>query len=456
MDNILDIRTGGRRSHEDLAAERAVLGAVLADNTIVASVAEVVHPDDFASPAHAQIFAAMLKLDGSSRQVDHLTLAEELKVLGQLAAVGGPAYLMSLDQVVPVPGNAIQYARIVKDQAIRRRLAGVGREIQDLASQDTGELDALLDEAERKVFLLAEKKREGDLRPVSELMEHTLDLLDKMKAASTGITGLSTGYVDLDHQLTGLHPGELIILAARPGVGKTSFAMNMATHAALTDDPKAVAIFSLEMPSDQLLMRLLASSARVDMKKLRGGRLTPHDEEKFQEMAGKLYNAPIYIDDSGGLSPFDLRAKARRLKQRDPRLALIVIDYLQLMHQKGKVESRQLEIAEISRALKQLAKELEVPIIALSQLSRKVEERKGGKPMLSDLRESGAIEQDADVVMFIHREDQTDGEGGGEPRTSTAIPVQLIIAKQRNGPIGEIDLIFLSEYTRFESRARGE
>ncbi|MFY0579117.1 replicative DNA helicase [Cystobacter fuscus] len=456
MDNILDIRTGTRRGHEDLAAERAVLGAVLADNSIFASLAEVVSTDDFASPAHAQIFAAMIKLDGSSRQVDHLTLAEELKVLGQLAAVGGPAYLMSLDQVVPVPGNAIQYAQIVKDQAIRRRLAGVGREIQELASQETGELEVLLDEAERKVFLLAEKKREGDLRPVSELMEHTLDLLDKMKTATTGITGLSTGYVDLDNQLTGLHPGELIILAARPGVGKTSFAMNIATHVALQEEARAAAIFSLEMPADQLLMRLLASCARVDMKKLRGGRLTPHDEEKFQEMAGKLYNAPLYIDDSGGLSPFDLRAKARRLKQRDPRLSLIIIDYLQLMHQKGKVESRQLEISEISRSLKQLSKELEVPIIALSQLSRKVEERKGGKPMLSDLRESGAIEQDADVVMFIHREDQGEGEGGGEVRTSSAIPVQLVIAKQRNGPIGDIDLVFLAEYTRFESRARVE
>ncbi|PTL82750.1 replicative DNA helicase [Vitiosangium sp. GDMCC 1.1324] len=455
MDNILDIRTGGRRSHEDLAAERAVLGAVLADNSLLDSLAEVVHPDDFASPAHAQIFEAMLKLTGSSRQVDHLTLAEELKVLGHLAAVGGPAYLMSLDQVVPVPGNAVQYAKIVKDQAIRRRLAGAGREIQELASQETGELDALLDEAERKVFLLAEKKRVGDLRPVSELMEHTLDLLDKMKGATTGITGLSTGYADLDQALTGLHGGELLILAARPGCGKTSFAMNIATHVGLADEPKAAAIFSLEMPADQLLMRLLASSARVDMKKLRGGRLTPHDEEKFQEMAGKLYNAPIYIDDSGGLSPFDLRAKARRLKQRDPRLSLIVIDYLQLMHQKGKVESRQLEIAEISRALKQLAKELEVPIIALSQLSRKVEERKGGKPMLSDLRESGAIEQDADVVMFIHREDQPEGEGG-EQRATTAIPVQLVIAKQRNGPICDIDLVFLAEYTRFESRARTE
>ncbi|MCP3099999.1 replicative DNA helicase [Myxococcus sp. K15C18031901] len=454
MENTLDLKDG-RKVHEDLAAERAVLGAVLADNSLIAAVGEVVHADDFSSPAHAQIFAAMIRLDGQQKQVDHLTLAEELKVLGQLVAVGGPAYLMRLDQVVPLASNAVQYANIVKDQALRRRLANVGREIQDLASQETGELEVLLDEAERKVFLLAEKKREGDLRPVSELMEQTLDLLDKMKSAATGVTGLSTGYLDLDNQLTGLHAGELIILAARPGIGKTSFAMNIAVHAALKEN-KAVGIFSLEMPADQLLMRLLASTARVDMKKLRGGRLSPHDEEKFQEMAGALYNAPIYIDDSGGLSPFDLRAKARRVKQKDPRLSLIVIDYLQLMHQKGKVESRQLEVAEISRALKQLAKELEVPIIALSQLSRKVEERKGGKPMLSDLRESGSIEQDADVVMFIHREETEEG-GEGQPQatSNTVIPVELIVAKQRNGPIGSVDLVFLAEYTRFESRSRG-
>lgn len=456
MSNVLD-GSAGRKVFEDLAAERAVLGAVLADNTLIADVAEVVHPDDFASPQHSAIFAAMLKLDGSAKQVDHLTLAEELKVLGHLAAVGGPAYLMTLDQGVPFTHNAVQYAEIVRDQALRRRLANVGREIQEMASQDSGDIEVVLDESERKLFLLAEKRREGDLRAVSELMEHTLELLDKMKASSSGVTGLSTGYLDLDNQLTGLHAGELIILAARPGIGKTSLAMNIATHAALEEDPKAVAIFSLEMPADQLLMRLLASSARVDMKKLRGGRLTQNDEEKFQEMAGKLYNAPIYIDDSGGLSPFDLRAKARRLKQKDPRLSLIVIDYLQLMHQKGKVESRQLEVSEISRGLKQLAKELEVPIIALSQLNRKVEERKGGKPMLSDLRESGSIEQDADVVMFIHREDEGEGGDGEEAAQSrTVIPVELIVAKQRNGPVGSVDLVFLSEFTRFESRARGE
>lgn len=458
MSNVLDIRTGRKQTHEDLAAERAVLGALLADPSIFALVAEKVTADDFANPAHAQIFEAIRRLDTASKQVDQLTVSEELKEMGQLAAVGGVAYLMSLDQAVPYVGNATQYAQIVKDQAVRRRLAQAGREIVDLASQETGEVGELLDEAQRKVFLLAEQRQSGELRPVSELMEQTLELLDKMKASATGITGLSTGFIDLDMQLTGLHAGELIILAARPGIGKTSLAMNVATHAALKED-KAVGIFSLEMPADQLLMRLLASCARVDMKKLRGGRLSPHDEEKFQEMAGQLYNAPLYIDDTGGLSPYDLRAKARRLKQKDPRLSLLVIDYLQLMHVKGRVESRQLEVAEISRSLKQLAKELEVPIIALSQLNRKVEERKGGKPMLSDLRESGAIEQDADVVMFIHREDEGEGEGGGggeEQRPSGAIPVELIVAKQRNGPVGSIDLVFLSEYTRFESRARGD
>jgi replicative DNA helicase len=420
-------------------------------------VAEVVHSDDFSSPQHGAIFLAMMKLDSTQRQVDHLTLSEELKVMGQLASVGGPAYLMALDQGVPLTHNAVQYAEIVRDQALRRRLANVGREILEMASQESGDVEVLLDESERKLFTLAEKRREGDLRAVSELMEQTLNLLDKMKASSSGVTGLSTGYLDLDQQLTGLHPGELIILAARPGIGKTSLAMNIAMHAALKEE-KAVAIFSLEMPADQLLMRLLASSARVDMKKLRGGRLTQNDEEKFQEMAGALYNAPIYIDDSGGLSPFELRAKARRLKQKDPRLSLVVVDYLQLMHQKGKVESRQLEVSEISRSLKQLAKELEVPVMALSQLNRKVEERKGGKPMLSDLRESGSIEQDADVVMFIHRDDQDEGGADGDEgsRSRTVIPVELIVAKQRNGPVGSIDLVFLSEFTRFESRVRGE
>ncbi len=444
---------------EDLAAERAVLGAVLANNEIFDQVAAQVESDDFAHPAHAKIFASMRSLFDKSASIDHLTLAEQLKVEGNLATVGGPAYLMSLDQVVPLAQNGEEYARIVKDHAIRRRLASAAREIQQLASGPQGELETLLDEAEQKIFQIADKRREGALKPVRELLEPTLALLEKMQQGGGGITGLPTGFVDLDKQLTGFHPGELIILAARPGVGKTSLVMNIGVHVAL-NEKKPVGIFSLEMPSEQLLMRLLASHARIEMGKLRGGRMSQLDHEKFAEAAGELHLAPLYIDDTGSLTPFDLRSKARRLKQQYPDgLGLLIVDYLQLMSSPTAAkESRQLEISQISRSLKQLAKELEVPIVALSQLSRKVEERKDGKPMLSDLRESGAIEQDADVVMFIHKENKDGEDGGGETDSGArrAIEVELIVAKQRNGPVGSIDLIFLGEYTRFESRVRGD
>lgn len=438
--------------HVDEAAERAVLGAVLADNQVMAQVSEVVIADHFSSLAHQQIFSAMQALDQRSSTIDHLTVAEELKTRGLLAQVGGAPYLMGLDQAVPLAQNAVQYARIVKDKAARRALAKAGREILELASQDIGEVDALLDDAQRKVLQIAENRKEGELRPMSELLPAALDVLDKMKQAGSSITGLATGFVDLDHMLTGLHGGELIILAARPGIGKTSLAMNVALHVA-SKEQKPVAVFSLEMPAEQLVVRLLASAARVDMRKLRGGRIVGQDQERIWEVAGQMAQDKMYIDDTGALSSYDLRAKARRLKDKEPELALIVIDYLQLMHQKGRVESRQLEIAEISRGLKQLAKELKVPIIALSQLNRKVEERKDGKPMLSDLRESGAIEQDADVVLFIHKEG--DDAESGAPKTGS-FPVELIIAKQRNGPTGFVELIFMSEFTRFESKARSE
>jgi replicative DNA helicase len=439
---------------QDVAAEKAVLGAVLMDNAVLANVQEVIIAEDFSHQAHSEIFTAFVQLDSRQERIDPLTVAEQLKITGKLAAIGGPGYLAQLDQSVPFSQNAVEYAKIIKNQSTRRGLALAGREIMDLASQEVGDVAELMDEAERKVFQLAEKRRTGDLRSMAELMGEALDLLDKMKKSASGITGTPTGFVDLDNQLTGLHGGELIILAARPGIGKTSLAMNIALHVAAKEN-MAVAVFSLEMPSVQLLTRLLATHAKIDMKKLRGGRLSPHDEERISEAANELFNLKFYVDDSGGLSSFDLRAKARRLKQKEPNLGLIVIDYLQLMHQKGKVESRQLEVSEISRALKQLAKELNVPIMALSQLNRKVEERKGGKPMLSDLRESGAIEQDADVVMFIHREDDG-GEEGAPPSDAqkTVIPVEIVIAKQRNGPVGSVDMLFLAEFTRFESRSR--
>ncbi|MCL2178901.1 MAG: replicative DNA helicase [Proteobacteria bacterium] len=435
--------------HEDLNAERAVLGALLFDGSLLTSVAEILLPEDFAQTAHAEIFSAMLALELSHRPVDLLTIAEELKTRGKLTAVGGPAYLTSLDQGVPFAHNAIQYAKIVKEKATRRNLANVAKEIFQLASQNTGELDAIMDEAERKLFYVSDKRRSGDLVPMGELMDSALALLERLRKSDTGVTGLTTGFLDLDHLLTGFHPGELVVIAARPGVGKTSLAMNMALNVAKKEN-RTVGIFSLEMPSLQLVSRLLATTAKVDVKKLRGGRLSANDEAKLQEAAAELFQVKLYIDDTGALSSFDLRAKARRLKTKEPDLALLVIDYLQLMHQRGRVENRQLEVAEISRSLKQLAKELNVPVVALSQLSRKVEERKGGRPMLSDLRESGAIEQDADVVMFIHREDDNNEDN----KSKTNIPMELIVAKQRNGPIGSVDLVFLSEYTRFESRAR--
>jgi len=436
--------------HEDLSAERAVLGALLFESSLLTSVAEILLPEDFALPAHVEIFSAMLALDSSHRPIDLLTLAETLKTRGKLSVVGGPAYLTSLDQGVPFAHNAAQYAKIVKEKATRRNLANVAKEIFHLASQNVGELDAIIDEAERKLFYVSDKRRTGDLVPMGELMESALALLERMRKSDTGVTGLSTGFLDLDSLLTGFHPGELIVIAARPGIGKTSLAMNMALSVARKEN-RAVGIFSLEMPSLQLLTRLLATTARVDVKKLRGGRLSANDEAKLQDAAAELFQVKLYIDDTGALSSFDLRAKARRLKAREPDLALLVIDYLQLMHQRGRIESRQLEVAEISRSLKQLAKELDVPVVALSQLSRKVEERKGGRPMLSDLRESGAIEQDADVVMFIHREEESE-----DNKNRSNIPMELIVAKQRNGPTGSVDLVFLSEYTRFESRARGE
>jgi replicative DNA helicase len=438
---------------QDYAAERAVLGGILADKRKIADVATLVRRDDFFYPPHGEIFDACVALDLNNKPVDSLTLAEELKVRGTLQQVGGLAYLVELDTAAPTAANATEYARIVADKALRRRLLDASRSLVDLSSKEEGTVEELLDEAQKRIFAIGEERVVGEPKRINEVMEKTLDLLDKLRTTQGGITGLATGFIDLDKQLTGLHEGELIILAARPGVGKTSLALNMGVHAALKEK-RAVAVFSLEMPSDQLALRLLSSEAKVSLKKLREGGLTDHDMSKINTAAADLYGAPIYIDDSGALTSFDLRAKARRLKQKDKSLSLIIIDYLQLMTAGGRTDSREQEVAQISRSLKQLAKELTLPIIALSQLNRKVEERKDGRPMLSDLRESGSIEQDADVVMFIHPEQDEGGDGGGGlPGT---LPIELIVAKQRNGPTGEIPLILLQEFTKFENRARGE
>ncbi len=445
-------------SYQDLAAERAVLGAILMDNAAFANVLELIAIDDFAQRAHGEIFGAMTAIDSRSDRIDHVTLAEELRVLGNLASVGGPSYLAQLDQTVPFAQNAVDYARIIKNQSIRRALARAGREISQLASQETGEIATLLDEAERRVFSISERRHSGDLRAMPELVEDTMRFLDRIRTAHSGITGLATGFIDLDRLLTGFHRGELLILAARPGVGKTALGLNIALNVARgvssSEPGKAVGIFSLEMPSALLVSRLLGSHASVNMSRIRAGKMSEQEFSKLFESASELSRLPIHIDDSGGLSSFDLRAKARRLKQREPNLGLIVIDYLQLMHQTGRIESRQLEVSEISRSLKLLAKELNIPILTLSQLNRRVDERKEGRPLLSDLRESGAIEQDADVVMFIHPSGDSQGDDRPHAPQDPAMPrdCDLIVAKQRNGPVGTLGLRFLPDFTSFGSR----
>ncbi|MBI5545418.1 MAG: replicative DNA helicase [Deltaproteobacteria bacterium] len=453
------------RLPHDLLAERSVLGGILADNAVFAEVATLLQPEDFHLPGHAAIYEAFVTLQSSvpPQPLDAVTVTAALKTTSKLNSAGGPTYLAELEGGVPTTANTLSYARIVQEKALKRRLIGACAELTDIATDPGTELDEMLDEAQRRVFAIAEKHQEGDLKPFNVALDKTLELIEQACASGgQGVTGLSTGFADLDQMLTGLHPGELLILAARPGCGKTSLALNIATNAVLRSKVPA-AVFSLEMPEDQLAMRLLSSETRIDMKRIRQGHLSPSHKEKLQHAASQLWNAPLFIDDSGSLSSFDLRTKVRRLQSKlsgmDPpqKLNLVVIDYLQLMHQRGS-ESRQQEVQEISRSLKALAKELSLPIIALSQLNRKVEERKGtkSKPMLSDLRESGAIEQDADVVMFIHREQEDSEEGGGGPPPpgGQGLEVELVVAKQRNGPTGSVPLLLFSEYTRFENKLR--
>jgi replicative DNA helicase len=456
-------RVSSDRLPQDAFAERSVLGGVLADNAVFAEVATLLAPEDFHQPAHSAIWEAFVQLQSQvpPAPIDAVTVTAALKSASKLNAAGGPAYLAELEGAVPTTANTINYARIVQEKSLKRRLINACVELSDFAQDPGTELDEMLDEAQRRVFAIAEKHQEGDLKPFHVALDHTLEVIETLCASGgAGVTGLSTGFHDLDQMLTGLHAGELIILAARPGCGKTSLALNIATNAVLRSKVPA-AVFSLEMPEDQLAMRLLASETRVDMKRIRQGHLSAAQKEKLQHAASQLWNAPLFIDDSGSLSSFDLRTKVRRLQSKlgsaDPpqRLQLVVIDYLQLMHQRG-AESRQQEVQEISRSLKALAKELELPIVALSQLNRKVEERRGvkGKPMLSDLRESGAIEQDADVVMFIHREQEENDEGGALPPGPQGLEVELIVSKQRNGPTGSVPLLLFSEYTRFENKLR--
>lgn len=442
-----------RTSLFDLDLERALLGALLLDPQRTDEIVELVKGEDFYDPIHQHLFEAIQGTEDRSSITPSVVKAA-LSAKGQLDAATADR-LRTIEESSYTSAGVRELAAAVADKGARRRVVEFAGKLGELAGAAELSTAQLFDRAEQLAFQTTERSRRSEPRLLEHVLGETLPIIQKMAQSHSSVTGLPTGILDLDDKTTGFHPGELFILAARPGVGKTSLAMNMALHGALrADPPRTVAVFSLEMPSTQLAFRIICSEARISQGKLRTGRLSDYDLAQITEHVGALWHAPIFVDDTGSLSILDLRSKARRITQQVtqlglPPLGFIVVDYLQLMRGTGSEEARHLEIAEISRGLKSLSKELSVPVLALSQLSRDVEKGKR-KPQLSDLRESGSIEQDADCVMFIHKDLETEPKGGlGGP-----IEVQLIIAKQRNGPTGEIDLLFMSEYTRFENVAK--
>lgn len=430
---------------QNLEAESSVLGGVLLENEAINQVVELLRPEDFYRESHRKIFRAMIEITDRTEPVDLITLSEFLKGKSELESVGGTAYLASLAEFVPTAANISYYARIVREKAILRSLISTATEIATRGYEEQGNVDEFLDSAERVIFDISEKKVKAAFVAVGDMITDTLKTVEKLYQRKEMVTGVATGYAELDKLTAGLQPADLIIVAGRPGMGKTSFALNIAANAAFSGT--GVAVFSLEMAKEQLVLRMLCSEARVNSSKVRSGYLGERDFPQLAKAAGKLHEAPIYIDDTPALSVLELRAKARRLlRDRSKRAGLIVVDYLQLMRGMGNANNREQEISEISRSLKALAKELNVPVIALSQLNRKVEDRTGRKPQMSDLRESGAIEQDADVIMFIYREELYD-----KNNDDVKGKAEVIIEKQRNGPTGIVTLTFLSEFTRFEN-----
>jgi replicative DNA helicase len=432
---------------QHIEAEESLLSAILVDNTALLEVVETLTPSDFYRTAHQKIFAAMSDLFNRGEPVDVVTLNNSLKEKGQLEAVGGPVYLARLLDAVPLAVNAQHYARIVHDKAVLRRLIEKANAITKRCFQEQGGADDIIDFAEASIFEVTEKKARQAFYPLSKLIDSNIDFLEEKQKNKSLVTGVPTGFSQLDNLTSGLQNSDLIILAARPSMGKTALALNIARNAAV-EAGVPVAIFSLEMSKEQLSLRLLCAEARIDSSRLRSGFFSMEDWERLTDAAGVLSAAPIFIDDSPSLSAMEVRAKARRLKM-DKNIGLIIIDYLQLMQGRAGAERRDLEISEISRSLKALAKEINLPVIALSQLNRMLEQRNDRRPRLSDLRESGALEQDADVVAFIYR-DEVYNKEENNPHKGTA---EIILAKQRNGPTGEVLLTFLSVYTRFENMA---
>lgn len=429
-----------------LEAEQSVIGGLLIDNDAWDAVASMLVANDFYRADHRNIFTAITALVEDNQPCDAITVSEWLKQKGLLAEAGGLPYLGQLAQDIPSASNIRAYAGIVREKATLRELIHAGTYISDIGfAPDGRKPDELIETAEQKVFSIADRRNRSQqgFHPIGGVMARTVKHIEEMFEAGSSITGLPTGLVDFDNITSGLHGGDLVIIAGRPSMGKTSFAMNLVENICVTGK-HSTAVFSMEMPAEQLAMRMISSMGKVDQQRLRNGKLSEQDWRRVASTVKILSGAPLHIDDSAALSPSEVRARARRLK-RSSDLALIVVDYLQLMQVPGTRENRTTEVSEISRGLKSLAKELNVPVLALSQLNRAVEKRPDQRPAMSDLRESGAIEQDADMIVFVHREEVL------KPETERKGIADIIIAKQRNGPIGDIQTAFVGKHTRFEN-----
>ena len=428
---------------QNVEAEMAVLGSMLIEEDAIAQGIENLTPESFYKDAHKKIFQSIINLFNENKAVDLVTLTESLYKDGVMDAVGGPSYLASLTTAVPTAANILYYARIVKEKYILRHLINSATQIVKDSYDTTEDVEELLDRAEKVIFEISSKKFAGGVVPLKEIVRNQIEIIDRLYQRKEHITGIATGFHEFDTQTAGLQPSDLIVIAARPSMGKSAFMTCIAEHVGMVLKIP-VAIFSLEMSKEQLIQRMLCSRARVDAHKVRTGFLAQSDWPSLTSAAAKLSEAPMYIDDTPGMSVLELKAKARRLKAQFD-IKLLMVDYLQLMQGSQGSESRQQEISEISRSLKGLAREINVPLIAVSQLSRAVESRVDHRPQLSDLRESGAIEQDADVVVLLLREEYYN------PTEENKGKAEVIIAKQRNGPVGSVNLSFIREYTRFEN-----
>jgi replicative DNA helicase len=428
---------------QNLEAEQSVLGAMLIEREAISRVVEFLRAEDFYREAHRLAFAAILALYNRGEAVDLITITEQLRREDKLEAAGGISYVTSLANSVPTAANVIYHARIVEEKALLRGLINTATHIAGLGYEANDEVINILDAAERMILEVANRKVSGSFIPIKEILMAALDRVEQLYHTKGGITGLPTGFKDLDRLTAGLQPSDLILIAARPSMGKTAFVLNIAQHVAVKEK-KPVAFFSLEMSKEQLVQRMLCTEATIDAQRLKIGDLKDNDWANLVKAADRLSTAPLFIDDTPGMTVTEIRSKARRLKVEHD-LSLVVIDYLQLMQGSagGRSDSRQQEISEISRSLKSLARELAVPVVALSQLSRGVEARQNKRPMLSDLRESGSLEQDADIVAFLYREDYYNHE------TEKPNLTEIIVAKHRNGPVDTVELYFQKEFTRF-------